>query len=719
MKRLSSLRFPAWTLPVAMLLLCLLALGVILPALGFYWDDWAKILVSRVFGMDGYWAYYAEDRPFSGWTHILFTPLLGGNPLHWQIFTLALTGLSGWAMYWLLSLLWPRARWQSAAASLLFVVYPVFVSHPIALTFHQQWLQYLLLFLSLACMAKGVRAGRTLYLWPLTMISLALSVAQLSVTEYFAPLELLRPLLLWVLVRETHSEMDVRFTTFAGHHRTDLEQKLFSDTHRRSLWRTTRQALLLYLPYGLLIVGYGVYRLFLIRLPGADPYRAETLYGLVSQPIPTLLNLARVMAQDLLAMLVSCWTQIIHAGPVTSIAPFTLFTLLAGAIIAALAFVYLHQFEPDEDLFEPEQQRWILEALLIGLFGVLLGAAPAWLTGREVVFDFHSDRYAQPALFGASLVWVALVEWIAGRRLQKSILVAILLGLAALLQLNIANDYRWTWKSQLALYWQLYWRAPGLQAGTALLFEKEPIPNQGGFSTSAALNLLYPQSFENGVPRAEQLEPGPLNYWMYSLQGRFANGDVDPRSMTFYTQFRTLVFQGQSPRTVVLSYDTSQGSCVWVMNADDALNPFVSGLVKDFLPASNLDNLLAQPQGGWTPPADLFGKEPAHDWCYYYEKADLARQQGLWDVVVSLGDEARQKGYSPTDQRSNAPREWMPFLEGYLRLERWDEARAITHATYAKDARFNRLLCAVWQRSAAGAPELGAVQQQLQCSAVQ
>jgi hypothetical protein len=60
----------------------------------------------------------------------------------------------------------------------------------------------------------------------------------------------------------------------------------------------------------------------------------------------------------------------------------------------------------------------------------------------------------------------------------------------------------------------------------------------------------------------------------------------------------------------------------------------------------------------------LFGSEPAHAWCYYYEKADYERQREDWNAVLSVGDEAFSKGLFPAD-----PIEWMPFLQAYARTD--------------------------------------------------
>jgi hypothetical protein len=41
------------------------------------------------------------------------------------------------------------------------------------------------------------------------------------------------------------------------------------------------------------------------------------------------------------------------------------------------------------------------------------------------------------------------------------------------------------------------------------------------------------------------------------------------------------------------------------------------------------------------------GKEPAHNWCYSYEKAELAAQQGDWEMVLALGEAADSAGLQP------------------------------------------------------------------------
>ena len=85
-------------------------------------------------------------------------------------------------------------------------------------------------------------------------------------------------------------------------------------------------------------------------------------------------------------------------------------------------------------------------------------------------------------------------------------------------------------------------------------------------------------------------------------------------------------------------------------------------------PRSNINNVVLNQQAS-TPPSSIFGAEPQHGWCYYFEKAELARQQGNWQMVDKLGDEALNQGLYPSDRI-----EWMPFLQSYVVLGELDKA---------------------------------------------
>ena len=529
-------------MPLALFTLGSLAYGILLPSLGFYWDDWAKILVGKLHGLNGYWGYYASDRPLSAWTHILFTPLLGDRPLNWQIFQFGEEILSAAGFYWVFSLLWPRAKWQIAAGSMIFLVYPVFTARATAVTFHQQWLQFGLYFLSLGLTLQAVRlwpfASRATVwrFWLLSGFSVVFSLAQLSITEYFAPLELLRPLLLWLAIAQNlkKNQTDVPFD------------------ERRRLGLTLQMSA----PYLAAIAAYGVWRFFFLHPgSGSDPYSMSMLFAFFQKPLATLRTLIPVVLEDSLYSLVTVWGPPLATDPLKNAGLFQVTAEILSLIAAGFIFVFLLRLAGAE-MQDEENQGWRRQALVIGAAAFLLGILPAWITGRQVVFDYHSDRYALPAMFGASLLWMAFIDWLTPTRLKRAVLVAILICLSTGLQLQTANNNRWLWVSETRFFWQLSWRVPYLKPGTALLTYDETFPNQGLFSLSSALNLLYPPT-----PVSETLP-----YWWYTLTPRYVDKQItEPISISFQTQFRTLKFSGQTPNTLLVYYDPAISNCLWVI----------------------------------------------------------------------------------------------------------------------------------------------------------
>ncbi|MCE1253921.1 MAG: hypothetical protein LWX83_10275, partial [Anaerolineae bacterium] len=121
------------------------------------------------------------------------------------------------------------------------------------------------------------------------------------------------------------------------------------------------------------------------------------------------------------------------------------------------------------------------------------------------------------------------------------------------------------------------------------------------------------------------------------------------------------------------------GSCLHVMEAQRAEIPENSDAqVLMIYPFSRPDLILSHAEGK-QPPQAIFGAEPEHNWCYYYQKASLARQNDDWKTISTLGDEVLKLGLNPADAS-----EWMPFYEAYAREKRFDEANLL--GGYLRDA---------------------------------
>ena len=657
-KRLTALQFPAWTVVPAFLLVCLLAFGLLAPRLGFYWDDWAKTAVNVLHGFSGYQEYYAVDRPLSGWTHILFVSLIGNHRVAWQFLNLILRCAAGASMWWFFCRLWPQARRQVTLAALLFLVYPVFTQQSIAVTFHQQWLQYSLYFLSLGAMLAAVRSPTPKRYWGFTIISLLLTAVQLTVTEYFVGVLLLQPFIIWIAEGEQHTARKSRLLGALKH----------------------------YGPYLVAVAGYVIYRIFLMPLPVEDPYQASTIFAFFETPLQTALEWSRIILSDTLNVVIGSWSTVFGLGLSESIPPFTAFSWGASILCIFTLIFFLWKLDIPE-LKPDDETHWESQAAIIGLAAVLLGCFPAWAIGRQVIGDFHANRYALPGMFGAALIIVAFLTWISRSWRQVAVLLSVMVGMSVGFHLRMGNDFRWVWEEQRDLYWQLSWRAPSLEPGTAIFFENEPFPDQGLFSTSAALNLLYPQ---------ETSPEEPVAHWAYTLNPRYTERQPNPDGYDLNAAFRSFYFEGSTNETIFLHFDPQRSNCWWLLGPEDSANPYLSDLEKTWLSLTNYDQIGPAAPGDTGPSLALFGPQPEQDWCYLYQKADLAAQLEDWQQAANLGDQAIQTGYAPDARSSNVPREWLPFIEAYALTDQWDTAADLTLTASQQDPKYGGMLCNLW-----------------------
>lgn len=641
--------------PLLFLCICAACFGILAPTLGFYWDDWAKTLVNVLYGMQGYWDYYASDRPYSGWTHILLVTLFGNGRVTWQLINLALRWAGVTAMWWSLTRLWPRARFEISLAAALFAVYPVFTQQAAAVTFHQQIMQYALYFVSMGLMIEALRHPRRY--WLFTIFSLLVQAVQLTVTEYFVGVELLRPFFIWFLLAEKEPQLLPRF----------------------------KKTLRAYIPYFLFIAAYVYWRMFLFKLPNADPHQITMLQSLLQNPVAALPQWFETVLVDSMYVILGSWAPAVGMGISADIVPSGWFSWAVGALLAGLMGAYYY-LTHSKALDGPDQNRWILQAIPLGLMTVLLGCMPAWVTGRSVLDDYHANRFALPAMFGAALLLVALIIWLARTRWQAVLLTALLVGISGSYQVRMLNEYRWLWSDQQDFFWQLYWRAPHLEPGTALLFQKEPFPNQGLFSTSSAANLLYPQ------PEGWE----KMAYWVYTLEPRYLGKLPEEASPNLNSTFRSLSFSGKLNESIVLHNDPAYSNCWWVLDRRDQLHPYLPDILKDYIVVSDLSQIHVLIGEDRQPPADLFGEEPAHGWCYYFEKAELAYHVQDWEGLAELGRDALAAGYAPDQTASNVPREWLSFIEAFARTGDMETASALSEASFNRDPEYQPMLCSVW-----------------------
>jgi hypothetical protein len=149
----------------------------------------------------------------------------------------------------------------------------------------------------------------------------------------------------------------------------------------------------------------------------------------------------------------------------------------------------------------------------------------------------------------------------------------------------------------------------------------------------------------------------------------------------------------------------------------DVENRFIldESLMREASTLSNADRILREQTA--VMPA-IYGPEPEHGWCYYFQKAELAHQFGDWDEVVQLGEQAFQ-----LDDFPNNPVERFVFIEGYAHAGKWARALELSQVSYKVSKEYvGPLLCQLWKRIEAETTEsversaaLDNIQQMLAC----
>ncbi|MDQ2690805.1 MAG: hypothetical protein M3Y68_02110, partial [Chloroflexota bacterium] len=73
---------------LALLIVAILAYGLLIPWLGFYWDDLPMSWIRYELGPEAMTRYFSTNRPVWGLLYQITTRLFPQVPVYWQIFAL-------------------------------------------------------------------------------------------------------------------------------------------------------------------------------------------------------------------------------------------------------------------------------------------------------------------------------------------------------------------------------------------------------------------------------------------------------------------------------------------------------------------------------------------------------------------------------------------------------------------------------------------------------
>lgn len=649
--------------PLAFLALCILSFGLLIPNLGFYMDDWHYVFYAKLLGIDSLRDMLTYDsRPNAAWLYILAFRLLGTSPLAWHIFTLILIVAATWTYWIFLRTLWKDQGYNAVYIAILFAVYPFFMLQSSPIGYTHLWVGLVAFNVSLILMVISVGKSAPVK-WIFASTAMTLTVLHLFVSEYFAGLEIIRIVILWILISRNE---------------TDLSKKLL-----RIFWN--------WLPFLVVLGIYFFWRIAIFQNPeGIIRNEPVILSLLFSEPLKAVQFLVTAFVTDTLSVMALGWQRATNASLFRFDSPYAQFRLVISIIGFALSYFYFNKLTP-RHLPETQQTEWRKNSTILALAALLTGGLPIWIIGRSIVESsnlFSASRFGLPAVFGAALLTFLLADYFISDKNKKNFLLALLVALAINFHLDNTKEFQYSWEKQERFAQQLIWRAPSIQPGTAILTDQEVMGVMGEYAVSFSINTTYQVSdFGNTPP-----------YWYFPFAYTHPNVDDLLQGIPLEYSKLTMQFNGNSNQMLLLDFNPEMQRCLWVLQPQDVNLRLVSSDVRKLAAGSDI-NLITQTEIEPTLPKDIYGEVNTQTWCYYFQKADLARQFGQWDEIVRLWNEAQSIGERPDNGF-----EYIPFIEGFGHTENWEKVKEMTKFANRVSAGLEPSLCSVVDRLSNTAP---------------
>ena len=624
LKTLEKFRFPLF-----LLLLTLVTYGIFSLRLGFYLDDWYIILFKQKFGATGFWLYFSEDRPLESLPYVIFFSVFNDSPVLWALFALFMRWVFGLVFWMVLNQFFPNQRKLWNWAAIIFTVYPGFKFHNFSIMFSIFYTFFSCHLLSFYGMGKAIENRNKPWKYALwSLLGMLLVVIGIVPVEYYVGVELFRPILLWII-------------------------------HARDYPKQTKKVIRLifldWIPYLLVLVAFLGFR---ISQRNAYSYEISLLDRLRATPISTLLLIGRKAVSSLIDGFFGAWIEATRLVKYEIIVgqSIPLFLLLAGSFVfLSGGLIYLYRKEKINQEFE--QTSWLL--IPTGLLLSLLSLIPFYAGGFEVSLGFPWNRFYLAMLPGISLFTVGVIDFFFRTDKIKNFVFSTLCVLAIGAHFFVSTEFVQHWNKQADLMRQLSWRVPALKNGTTLMTADSTIAKYfSGSALTGPVNLIYdPNNSEENY-----------NFFVVLMDSNQAETIPPLDSPKDYSlRLRSIDFVGNTES--ILAYLQPERGCLQVLS--DGVVPSVPGLQygqenwQALARASNLDLVIPEPEQPIGLPERYFGTENTHQWCYFYEKADLARQSGDWEAVIDYYEEAKLQGFEPINGS-----EYRILVEAWLRTGR-------------------------------------------------
>ncbi len=609
--------------------------GTRIAQFGYYRDDWYFLWAGNTQGLETIRQLFAFDRPFVGIVYAFDYLLLGDMPIKWQFYALGIHFIGALALLWILRALWPKQTIPTTAITLFYIVYPGFLQLPNANTYQNQLLTYTVAILSIAFSVQAILSHKRLKIILCSFVALVLALFYFFMYEYMIGLEILRFVLMWMAYTKGETNL------------SSWKNKILSFG---MYWA-------IYVPP---IIIYTYWRVFVFE-SGRKAMNVSTILAEYrSAPFHMVLRLFVETLKDFFETVVLAWGAPIYRllanASYADLKVASVWTLIAIALVGLYAYYVMQKASLHTT--EDNNRNMGKQFLLIGLLVTFSALIPHIVVGRDVHFSSGYDRYTLQATIGVGFLWTGFLLY-AVRMLPRNILFLIIFGIAVLTHQLNGIFFQNFWAYQQQLWWQLSWRAPDIEQRSVLIVVlPEGYRLFEGYEIWAPANIIYAPDVEGLKFYGQVLNANTVDKLMLGQKDERVERDV-------------VYIRRNYKRAIILSLPNAT-ACLHVIDGQKIeLDQDEVPWVKLAAPYSRNDLILSDAPIHRPNPA-IFGPEPEHGWCYFYQKATLARQRGDWNEVALLGDEAFTLGLAANDYS-----ELIPFMEGYAASGDLDKATAL------------------------------------------
>lgn len=648
--------------------LALISAVVYLPyasTLKYYLDEWYFIYDGVVAGPNVFHAMFSIDRPARGYFFDVYFSLFGPAPFPYQVGAYVWRLIAGLCAFWLFTAMWPKHAKFAFSTALLFILYPGYSWWISAVEYQPHIASLALQVFSFLMTVEAIKTPGIFLKWNYALLAMISGWAYLALVEYAIGMEVFRFLCVYLIVSSS------------AQHVPKIGSRIFA-TIRAWSWNA------------LIPAGFILWRLFFFEnLRKATDVNLQ-ISRFQAAPMESLGLWMENIFESLANIGLYAWYKPfwLHLSSVDFHEPYfgVAVLIVAASLLIGFAALSFHKPEPLEKDGTTEWDT-VPGAIFLGFASMLAGILPVVFANRHVNLSFFS-YYGLPVSLAASVFLVGLISQLSsGRRIMDWILMAFVI-VAGATHLLLAQRTVILEKALANYWWQVSWRIPDLRPDSTIvtLYPYDQIVDDE-FGLDGPVNLIYFPEPQTQVPirlPVSVLMPTEGNVDLIQASAR--------RKSYKYRTHKSIIDYGN----ILLLVQPTPHSCVRVIGGENRVfsesDPETVRRIASFSRIENIRLLV----DNHIPPQYAFGPEPAHTWCYFFEKADLAVQRLDWKLASELGDQALSLGLNPADQV-----EWFPFIQAYARLDNVEKLKVIA-ANTAGNAALETQICDVFQMPRSG-----------------